>query len=73
MVEAAAELLRHAERSKAPPPRGSEMILVVEDHALLREVTRDFFQTSGYNVIPAGSPDPALQLARRHNGPIDCL
>jgi two-component system, cell cycle sensor histidine kinase and response regulator CckA len=73
MVEAAAELLRPVERSEASPTRGSETILVVEDDALLREVTCEFFHTSGYNVISAGSPDQALQLAKCHSGPIDLL
>jgi two-component system, cell cycle sensor histidine kinase and response regulator CckA len=73
MVQAAAESLRPVERSEAPSPRGSETILVVEDDALLREVTCEFFHSSGYNVISAGSPDQALQLAKCHNGPVDFL
>jgi signal transduction histidine kinase len=72
MVDAAAESPRHTERSEELP-RGSETILVVEDDALLREVTCEFLQTSGYTVIPAGSPAEAMHLTESHSGPIDFL
>jgi signal transduction histidine kinase len=72
MVEAAAESPQYVERNEELP-RGSETILMVEDDASLREVTCEFLQSSGYNVIPAGSPEEALHLAERHKGPIDFL
>ncbi len=72
MVEAAVESPLRVEQSEEPP-RGSETILVVEDDASLREVTCEFLQCSGYMVISAGSPEQALHLAERHNGPIDFL
>jgi signal transduction histidine kinase len=72
MVEATAESLQYVEQNEALP-RGTETILVVEDDASLREVTCEFLQCSGYVVISAGSPEEALQLAERHNGPIDFL
>jgi two-component system cell cycle sensor histidine kinase/response regulator CckA len=72
MVQAAAERPRSIERSEQLP-RGSETILVVEDDASLREVTCEFLQTSGYVVLPAGSPEEALHLAEWHSGPIDFL
>ena len=54
-------------------PRGSETILAVENDSSLREVTCELLQSSGYTVIPAGSPEEALRLAERHAGPIDFL
>lgn len=72
LVEAAAESPLHVEQNEELP-RGSETILVVEDDASLREVTCEFLQSSGYMVISAGSPEEALHLAERHNGPIDFL
>jgi two-component system cell cycle sensor histidine kinase/response regulator CckA len=72
MVEAAAESPQHVEQSEELP-RGSETILVVEDDASLREVTCEFLQSSGYLVVSAGSPEEALHLAERHDGPIDFL
>ena len=72
MVEASAESPRYVEQNEESP-RGSETILLVEDDASLREVTCDFLQSSGYIVIPAGSPEEAVHLAEWHKGPIDFL
>jgi CheY-like chemotaxis protein len=72
MIEAAAESPRYVERNEELP-RGSETILVVEDDDLLREVTCEFLQSSGYIVIQAASPEEALHLAEWHNGPIEFL
>ena len=72
IVETAAETLRYVE-PREEPPRGSETILVVEDDVSLREVTCEFLRSSGYTVIPAESPDVALQLAQAHSGIIDFL
>jgi two-component system, cell cycle sensor histidine kinase and response regulator CckA len=72
IVEASTETLRPAQPRKEMP-RGSETILLVEDDTLLREVTYDFLQYSGYAVIPTGSPKEALRLAALHDGPIDVL
>jgi two-component system cell cycle sensor histidine kinase/response regulator CckA len=72
MVQAAAESPQYVERSQALS-RGPETILVVEDDASLREVTCEFLRSSGYVVISAGSPEEALHLAERHDGPIDFL
>ena len=71
-VAAAPENSRHRHENEEAP-RGSETILVVEDDALLREVTSNFLQNSGYVVIAAGSPEEALQLAERFTGSIDFL
>jgi two-component system, cell cycle sensor histidine kinase and response regulator CckA len=72
LVEAASEAPGRVERSKEAP-RGSETILVVEDDASLREISCNFLQSSGYTVMPAGSPEEALHLAERHSGPINFL
>jgi two-component system cell cycle sensor histidine kinase/response regulator CckA len=72
MVETPAESPQYLERSEELP-RGSETILMVEGDAALREVTYDFLQSRGYVVIPAGSPEEALQLAELHDGTIDFL
>jgi two-component system, cell cycle sensor histidine kinase and response regulator CckA len=72
IVEAAAESPRHVVRSEELA-RGSETILVVEDDDSLREVTCEFLRGSGYTVIPAGSPEEALNLTGSHSGSIDIL
>jgi signal transduction histidine kinase len=73
MVEAPAESSQNIKQNEELP-QGTETILVVEDDASLREVTREFLQRSGYSVMSAGSPQEALQLAEGHGGrPIDFL
>jgi len=72
MVEAAAGISRQVKGS-GEVPRGSETILLVEDDSSLREVTCAFLQSSGYTVLPAQSPEEALEVEERHQGPIDFL
>jgi two-component system, cell cycle sensor histidine kinase and response regulator CckA len=73
IVEAASEPRRPFERLEEFPRGGSETILLVEDDAILREITSDLLQISGYCVIPVESPDRALSLSNSHSGPIDFL
>jgi len=53
--------------------RGNETILLVEDEATVRQLTRDYLRTQGYNVLEAADPAVALQLAISHKGPIHLL
>jgi signal transduction histidine kinase/CheY-like chemotaxis protein len=53
-------------------PKG-ETVLVVEDEAALREVTRRIFARNGYHVITAANGPAALDLAGRHQGEIHLL
>jgi PAS domain S-box-containing protein len=55
------------------PPGGTETILLVEDEAMVRGLTREVLQTLGYSVIEAAGGDEALQHCRAHPGPIDLL
>jgi CheY-like chemotaxis protein len=57
----------------AAPPGGSETILLVEDEAALREITCEYLQSRGYNVLTAGSGMQALEICRAHETPIDIL
>ncbi len=61
-VDAPADSTSVPERIAAPP-RGSETILLVEDSDSLRELTREFLQIAGYNVVEARDGRDALQLA----------
>ena len=47
--------------------------MVVEDDPLLREVTAEHLQNSGYVVLSAASADEALHYAQQHRGAIDLL
>jgi two-component system, cell cycle sensor histidine kinase and response regulator CckA len=55
------------------PPRGTETILVVEDSASVRMVTRQVLERYGYVVLEAPNGDTALRLAAKHHGPIHLL
>jgi nitrogen-specific signal transduction histidine kinase/CheY-like chemotaxis protein len=50
-----------------------ETVLVVEDEAALREVTRRILARNGYQVITAASGPEALDIAREHQGEIHLL
>ncbi len=56
-----------------PSQRGSETILVVEDAPEMREVTRDFLASYGYNVLEAGTAAEAVAALDQHPDPIDLL
>lgn len=53
--------------------RGSEVVLLVEDEKGVRELTREYLETSGYSVVEASDGYSALELARAHDGPIHAL
>ena len=55
------ELATHNEES--PVPGGAETILLVEDDPALREVTREYLKSLGYNVFRASNGEEALETA----------
>jgi PAS domain S-box-containing protein len=70
-VEAGAEL------PEAPlaetPAAGNETILLVEDEGVVRSLVAEILETSGYKVLQAADGPSALELLRRHSGPVDLL
>ena len=52
---------------------GTETVLLVEDDASVRKLTRGLLEGSGYTVIEAGSGAEALEAARNHAGEIHVL
>jgi two-component system cell cycle sensor histidine kinase/response regulator CckA len=60
-----------AERGDAA--RGSETILLVEDEADVRELTREILEMAGYTVLEAARGAEALRLCREFARPIDLL
>jgi len=54
-------------------PRGTETILLVEDAAAVRAVTRQVLERQGYTVLEAAHGAAALQTAAGHPGPIHLL
>ncbi|MDQ3744635.1 MAG: PAS domain S-box protein, partial [Acidobacteriota bacterium] len=70
-VEGRAEAEEKGERVESP--RGSETILLVEDEELVRSLTRDILQLSGYQVLEAASGDEALAVCEQFEGAIHLL
>jgi PAS domain S-box-containing protein len=69
------EIIERAASSRVPDEslRGSETIFLVEDHSELRHLTHKFLQGLGYNVLVAGLPGEAIQIAQQFTGKIDLL
>jgi len=53
--------------------RGAETVLLVEDAAAVRAVTRQVLDRLGYTVLEAPNGKVALHLATKHHGPIHLL
>jgi two-component system cell cycle sensor histidine kinase/response regulator CckA len=69
---------RPSERSPAPsrvlaPPRGTETILLAEDEAAVRALTRTVLMGCGYQVLDAIDGDDAVRVAAGHGEPIHLL
>jgi two-component system, cell cycle sensor histidine kinase and response regulator CckA len=54
-------------------PRGSEVVLLVEDERGVRELARQYLEMGGYTVLEAEDGHMALELASMHAGTIHLL
>jgi signal transduction histidine kinase/CheY-like chemotaxis protein len=54
-------------------PKGSEVILMVEDEDAVRKLARTILEASGYTVLEARNGREGLALCETHQGPIDLL
>jgi two-component system, cell cycle sensor histidine kinase and response regulator CckA len=54
-------------------PTGSETILLVEDEAIVRNLTRDILEESGYKVLEAARGADALRLCKQDKEPIHLM
>jgi CheY-like chemotaxis protein len=59
-------------RGGAPPP-GRETVLLVEDESMVRSMTREVLEESGYRVIDATNGNEAITICRLHAGPIHLM
>ena len=64
-----------AGEEKAAPPvaGGDETILLVEDEPALLVMTKRMLEKAGYQVLPAATPEAALQAAGVHRGALHLL
>jgi PAS domain S-box-containing protein len=69
------KIIERAAVSRVPDEslRGSETIFLVEDQSELRHLTHRFLRGLGYNVLAAGLPEEAIQIAQQFKGKIDLL
>ena len=70
-AEGEAETIRQEET--LPIHGGRETILLVEDNAPLRALTREMLKGFGYTVLDSGRPFEAIRIAEQHEGPIALL
>src|SRR5579859_685283 len=61
------------EKQAMPLRGGSETILLVEDSAPLRELTRELLENCGYTVLDSGSPVEAIRIASQHKGALPLI
>jgi two-component system cell cycle sensor histidine kinase/response regulator CckA len=54
-------------------PKETEQILVVEDEEMVRHVTREILETSGYRVLTAANGEEAYDLCKEYAGPIGLM
>jgi signal transduction histidine kinase/CheY-like chemotaxis protein len=72
-TESVAEVPRPEEPADAGAHRGQETILLIEDEEGLRTLIRRLLSAQGYTVLDAPDPGTAMELSRRHKGPIHLL
>ena len=68
-----ADVSEHSDAKIAGPPRGHETVLLVEDEAMLRELSTRTLRSFGYRVLPAASGGEALEVEAAHAGEIQVL
>ena len=73
-VEEKAAVVPAAEKKQEQDaPSGSEMIMVVEDNEMVRQMTVDILVRRGYEVLSAAGGDECLAKIKEHSRPIELL
>jgi two-component system, cell cycle sensor histidine kinase and response regulator CckA len=71
--------VREAEEAQVSEPSlsvrqtGSGTILLVEDEDAVRSLVERILTSDGYKILPANSPDEAIEISNRFDGTIDVL
>jgi two-component system cell cycle sensor histidine kinase/response regulator CckA len=61
------------QRPEGSSASGCETVLVVDDNDLARRLTLDFLRSHGYEVLCARGGREAIEVAKKHRGPIHLL
>ena len=64
---------KNALPEKLPAPRGRETILLAEDEAGIRAMTRAYLEGLGYRVLEAANGTDAITLSKEYRGVIDLV
>ena len=64
---------KNAAPEKLPAPRGHETILLAEDEAGIRAMTRAYLEGLGYRVLEAVNGTEAITLSKEYRGAIDLV
>ena len=72
-VAEAADNSAHPGGGLADAPKGSEVVLLVEDEDAVRKLARMILETGGYTVLDARNGREGLALCEAHEGLIDLL
>jgi two-component system, cell cycle sensor histidine kinase and response regulator CckA len=64
---------KNAPPEKLPAPRGHETILLAEDEAGIRAMTRAYLEGLGYRVLEAANGTEAITLAKAYRGTINLV
>lgn len=67
------ETVEPASSPDSKPTRGTEMILIVEDEQMVRELTKSILEAEGYEIITAENGAEALEICQKMNGKIDLV
>jgi two-component system cell cycle sensor histidine kinase/response regulator CckA len=62
-----------SEAETSEVPRGSGLVLLVEDNEAMRAITQEYLQGKGYSVVEARSGEEALALFQRSAQPVRFL
>jgi CheY-like chemotaxis protein len=73
LPQARASAEGEATAAGASVPRGTKTVLLVEDAAAVRAVTKQVLERQGYTVLEAPNGEAALRLGQKHHGPIHLL
>ena len=64
---------KNALPEKLPAPRGHETVLLAEDEAGIRAMTRTYLEGLGYRVLEAANGVDAITLSQEYRGAIDLV